>query len=137
MLRFLLNQYSQLQSLAMRSQPFSKVVVAVIAFATVVTGASKKTGSTVEVDSIHYYVPPVSVSQLALGPEELKLAVSSGEDLIPLTVITKDFTTFDKDALKSLVDSYAAADDVFSPGFLQGTMVLVDLATSEKLLTEF
>ena len=105
----------------MLSQLFPHALVALITLAAVANGASKKTGSTVEVDNISYYVPPTSVSQLTLGPEQLKLVAAFGEDLMPLTVITTDLNTFDTDTLRSFVDGYAAADDVFSRGFLQGS----------------
>ena len=104
----------------MLSNLFIRVPLVLFALANGANAASRKSGSTIEVDNIYYYVPPVSVSQLALGPEQLKSAAVSGEDLIPLTVMTTNFTSFDQSALKTLIESYAAVDDVFSPGFLQG-----------------
>ena len=98
--------------------------IAALAFVDIAKAVSTKAGSTVNVDGIFYYVPPTSVSSLGVSGEQVKATTVTGEDLIPLTVITGDFSTFDASALKSTISSFTSEDDVFSPGFLQGMPLL-------------
>lgn len=94
--------------------------VVVLGFATLSSADSYKAGTTVNVDDIFYYVPSSPVSSLGVGWDHLKIAAAPGEDLIPLTIMSGDFSTFDGGALQTEVEKYTAADDVFSIGFLQG-----------------
>jgi len=54
----------------------SQAFLALIALATIANAASKKAGSTVEVNNIYYYAPPIPISQLKLGLGQLKLAAA-------------------------------------------------------------
>jgi hypothetical protein len=98
--------------------------IAALAFAVVVNAVSTKAGSTVDVDGTFYYVPPTSVSTLGVSAQRLKATTVSSEDLIPLTVMTGDFSTFNASTLKTTIDSFLLEDDVFSFGFLQGMLFL-------------
>ncbi len=97
-----------------------KVGVVLLGFTRLANAASYKAGTTVNVDDIFYYVPSTPISSLGVGWDQLNSAASTGEDLIPLTIMTGDFSTFDDEALQVVVEKYTAADDVFSTGFLQG-----------------
>lgn len=94
--------------------------ITALAFAVVANATSTKAGSTVEVDGTFYYVPSASVSSLSVSTQQLQAATVSGEDLIPLTVMTGDFSTFNASSLTTTIASYLAKDDVFNSGFLQG-----------------
>jgi hypothetical protein len=93
---------------------------AALALAGLGHAASSKAGSTMDVDGIFYYVPSTPVSRLEATSDQLKTATTNGEDLIPFTVITDNASIFNTSALQSIVTSFAADDDVFSSGFLQG-----------------
>jgi hypothetical protein len=98
-------------------------VIGVLAYGICSTTAiSTKAGSTVNIDGSYYYVPSTTVSSLRVSWDQLKIATTSGDDLIPITVMTGDFSTFDASALESIINSYSQEDDVFSTGFLQGTI---------------
>jgi hypothetical protein len=100
---------------------FRTAAVAIFfAFAPLLNAISTKTGTTVEVDGVYYYVPPIAVSNLAATPQQLKVALTTGEDLVPLTVTHGDFATFNGSTIQSIIDSFLATDDVFSSGFLPG-----------------
>jgi hypothetical protein len=103
----------------MLSKFFLQVAGVALAFGVLVESAGIKTGTTVQVNGIYYFVPPNAVSKLAVSAQQLE-AASSGEDLIPLTVVTGDVTTFDTTRMRSIVNRYIRTDDVFSLGFLQG-----------------
>ena len=94
----------------------------VLALATGGNAAGYKAGSTVNVNGIYYYIPATSVSSLAISSEQLKSATTSGEDFVPLTVLSGGFTTLSSDVLKSTVAKFQEEDDVFSLGFLQGML---------------
>lgn len=102
----------------------AKIVFGVVGLSALASAGSHKAGSTVNVDDIFYYVPSTPVSSLGVAWNQLKSAITPGEDLIPLTVMSGDFATFDSRKLKEEVDKYSSSDDVFSPGFLQGQLVL-------------
>jgi hypothetical protein len=82
--------------------------------------ASSKAGSTMNVDGIFYYVPSTPVSKLGATSDQLKTATTNGEDLIPFTVITDSASIFSTSTLQTILSGFAADDDVFSSGFLQG-----------------
>jgi hypothetical protein len=94
--------------------------IAALAYATLANAISSSAGRTVNVDGTFYYVPATAVSSLGVSWNELKVATSSGDDLIPITVMSGDFSTFDASTLNSAIANYTAEDDVFSHGFLQG-----------------
>ncbi|TVY81362.1 Glutamyl-tRNA(Gln) amidotransferase subunit A, partial [Lachnellula suecica] len=100
------------------------------AFALVANAVSTKAGSTVNVDGIYYYVPATSVSSLGVSAEQLKAAASTGEDLIPLTVMTRNFSTFDVGTFESTIATFKDQDDVFSHGFLQ-VVYLISMTPAE------
>lgn len=102
------------------SSLFLKSAIAALAYASIAKALSSKAGSTVDVDGIFYYVPSTPVSNLGVSLHQLKAAVDPGNDLIPATVITGDFSTFDASVLNSTIADFAAKDDVFSTGFLHG-----------------
>jgi hypothetical protein len=93
---------------------------AALAFAGLGHAASSKASSTMNVDGIFYYVPSTPVSRLGATSDQLKTATTNGEDLIPFTVITDNASIFSTTTLQSIVNGFAADDDVFSSGFLQG-----------------
>ena len=79
-----------------------------------------KSGSTVYLDGIYYYVPASAVSKLGLSGDELAAAAAPGEGLIPMTVMTGDFATFVASTFQTSINSFMSEDDVFNTGFLQG-----------------
>lgn len=91
-----------------------------LVYAALINASSVKTGSTVNVDGIFYYVPTNAVSIIQASGDKLKAATTSGEDLIPLTVIPNTASAFDGPMLQAVVANYTAKDDVFNSGFLQG-----------------
>ena len=78
------------------------------------------TGSTVVLNGIPYYVPAKPVTTFSLRPEQLKSAAAVA-DLMPLTAIETSRLTFTQKDLDETVANFTAKDDVFQPGFLQGT----------------
>jgi hypothetical protein len=94
-----------------------------LGFATITDAVSTKIGTTVELDGIYYYVPPVAVSKLTATAGQLKSAGVSGEDLVPLTVMQGDFASFNATTMESIIDRYLISDDVFSTGFLPGMLL--------------
>ncbi|KAF4626882.1 hypothetical protein G7Y89_g11275 [Cudoniella acicularis] len=101
-----------------------KSCFAALAVAVVANGLSTKSGTILNVNGIYYYVPAVPVSSLGTSYDELKTATTPGEDLILMTVMTGDFTTFDSSALESEVASYTASDDFFNVAFLQAVYLI-------------
>jgi hypothetical protein len=93
---------------------------AALALTSLGNATSSKAGSTINVDGIFYYVPSTPVSKLGATSDQLKTATTNGEDLIPFTVITDNASVFSTSTLQSIVSNFAADDDVFSSGFLQG-----------------
>lgn len=88
--------------------------------ASLVTAAISKTGETVVVNGINYYVPPTSVSVIDLTAEQ-QASCPTGEDseLVPFTVFGN--FVLNVAAFNSIVSNYSASDDVFNTGFLQGS----------------
>ncbi|KAJ8064587.1 hypothetical protein OCU04_006916 [Sclerotinia nivalis] len=70
-----------------------------------------KTGTTVDVNGISYYVGVDAVTTIQPKP--------STADLIPLTVMKSLEGNFTSASFKSLVINYTASDDVFNLGFLE------------------
>jgi hypothetical protein len=101
---------------------FIQSSIAALAYTTLANALSSSAGRTVVIDGVYYYVPATSVSSLGVSWEQLKVATSSEDDLIPMTVMTGDFNTFDSDSLTSAITKYSSDDDVFSHGFLQGRL---------------
>lgn len=71
-----------------------------------------KTGTTVNVNGISYYIGVDTVTTIQSKP--------STADLVPLTVMKSLKSDFTAATFKSLVANYTASDDVFNPGFLEG-----------------
>lgn len=72
-------------------------------------------GSSVSLDGIPYFISPYSSGHLSLEGLDVSSSVSAG-GLYPVTILGNvvddgDFTT--------LIESFAAEDDVFQSGFLQ------------------
>ncbi|KAH6672025.1 amidase signature domain-containing protein [Halenospora varia] len=97
---------------------------AAVVLAVVVDALSSKTGSTVDVNGVYYYVPSEAISSLKLSYNQLKGAFTAGEDLIPMTVMTGDFNSLDTTTLESTIARFTAQDDVFNTGFLQAVYLL-------------
>lgn len=73
-----------------------------------------KTGTTVVVGNVHYFVPPESVGSLvqyAPGNES--------DDFTPITVINTN-STLDEERFSSFSKASLEADDVIQPAFLEG-----------------
>lgn len=87
----------------------TSVAVSLIGMA---NAALSKTGSTANVNGISYYIGTEAVSKIE--------SKSTGSEYIPLTVMKSSNSTFTTSSFRSLVASYAASDDVFNTGFLQG-----------------
>jgi hypothetical protein len=102
----------------------SKALGLLLGFGALVHAVITKSGSTVNLDGTYYYIPATAVSTLGLSSDELKTASTPGEDLIPMTVMTGDFTAFDASTLQANIDNFSSEDDVFSTGFLQGSKYL-------------
>ncbi|THV50889.1 hypothetical protein BGAL_0132g00210 [Botrytis galanthina] len=85
-----------------------------------------KTGTTVTVNGISYYVGIDAVATIQSKP--------STADLVPLTVMKSSEKSFTAASFKSLVANYTASDDVFNPGFL-GAVHLVGSTNSSSLST--
>jgi hypothetical protein len=97
-----------------------KLLLVSLGSSALVNAAITKSGSTVNVDGIFYYVLATSVSKLGLSSDQLKAAAAPEEDLIPLTVMRGDFATFDAGTFQTNVNTFVSGDDVFGTGFLQG-----------------
>ncbi|KAL3418189.1 glutamyl-tRNA amidotransferase [Phlyctema vagabunda] len=95
------------------------LLASLLASAALGNTASSRTGSTLNVDGVFYYVPATPVSALKASPDQLKSAATYGEDLVPLTIIETSASSFDAAALQGVISSYEQEDDVFSSGFLQ------------------
>ena len=82
--------------------------------AVVAKAAIIRTGSTVLLNNVPYFIPPRSVAVLKLLPGRL-----NGNDFTPLTVIEVNEPTFDQAELQGQVQNYTAVDDVWQEGFLE------------------
>ncbi|RAL60135.1 hypothetical protein DID88_000760 [Monilinia fructigena] len=87
-----------------------------------------KTGTTVNVNGISYYVDVNTVITIQSKP--------STADLVPLTVMKSSEDDFTAVTFKSLVANYTASDDVFNPGFLEAVH-LVGSTNSSSLSQVF
>ncbi|KAF7864343.1 uncharacterized protein EAF02_010311 [Botrytis sinoallii] len=85
-----------------------------------------KTGATVAVNGISYYVGVDAVATIHSKP--------STADLVPLTVMKSSEESFTAATFKSIVTNYTAFDDVFNPGFLEAVH-LVGSTNSSSLST--
>jgi hypothetical protein len=65
-----------------------------LGFGALVDSALTKSGSIVNLDGSYCYFPTSAVWKLELSSDELKMASTLGEDLIPMSVMTGDFITF-------------------------------------------
>ncbi|KAE9362661.1 putative Glutamyl-tRNA amidotransferase subunit A [Stipitochalara longipes BDJ] len=101
-----------------------KLLLVSLSSCILVEAALSKSGSTVNFDGIYYYVPSNAVSKLGLSGDELAVAATPGEDLIPLTVMTGDFATFDASTFQASINNFMSEDDVFSTGFLQAVYLI-------------
>lgn len=73
-----------------------------------------KTGTTVNVNGISYYVGVDAMATIQIK------RILTNADLVPLTVMSSSDDIFTPDSFKSLVSNYTASDDVFNTGFLEG-----------------
>ncbi|KAG4034097.1 hypothetical protein MFRU_003g00730 [Monilinia fructicola] len=87
-----------------------------------------KTGTTVNVNGISYYIGVDTVTTIQSKP--------STADLVPLTVMKSLKSDFTAATFKSLVANYTASDDVFNPGFLEAVH-LVGSTNSSSLSQVF
>jgi hypothetical protein len=89
------------------------------AFVTTAQGQSVDAGKTVIVGGIAYYAAPEVVSIIDATQDQLRRALTTGQDLIPLTVISDSSSSFTVDVFRQTVGNYSKVDDVFNNGFLQ------------------
>lgn len=77
-------------------------------------------GKLVSLHGINYWVGGVSVSRLPSSAQvNWNWTVS---DIVPLTVIRTNASTFTSGSLKETVATFTASDDVFGLGFLEGML---------------
>lgn len=77
-------------------------------------------GKLVSLDGINYWVGGVAVSRLPSSAEvNWNWNVS---DIVPLTVIRTNVSTFTSGTLNETIASFTASDDVFGLGFLEGML---------------
>jgi hypothetical protein len=83
--------------------------------------ASISQGRVTVLDGIPYYVGGVPVSQLLDVPtSSLDIENLPDVDVIPMTVVTSNASTFIGQELNNIVSDYISRDDVFSSAFLSG-----------------
>lgn len=92
---------------------------AIAVFAVTAHAQSVDAGKTVVVGGISYYAAPEVVSIIDATQDQLKRALTTGQDLIPLTVFADSSSSFTPDVFRSIVGNYSKTDDVFNTGFLQ------------------
>lgn len=113
-------------SLASASLTFNNIVNPALAF------TFKPTGQTVQLDGLPYYVHPDVVTILP-SSEKLRQAAAKAGGLLPLTVVSTDTLRYNSSAFDSLIESFIAADDVFTEGFLESVYVqYVNVSHSAK-----
>lgn len=78
------------------------------------------TGTTALFNGIYYFIPPYSVSTVTGVQTKLHGMISVAE-LVPMTVIAEMISA---DEFEGLMSNWSSTDDVFNPGFLQGTHLL-------------
>lgn len=76
------------------------------------------TGRTLLLNDIHYYVPPTAVGKI---PEWQN--TGSFDELVPVTVINHNTTSFGSNDLEQVKEVFLRKDDVFQLGFLQGSFL--------------
>lgn len=83
--------------------------------------ASIANGRVTVIDSIPYYVGGVPVSQLLdVSSSSFNVENLPAVDVIPMTVISSNTSTFTGNDLNSIVSEYVSQDDVFNSAFLNG-----------------
>ncbi|KAK4503796.1 hypothetical protein PRZ48_004711 [Zasmidium cellare] len=80
-----------------------------------------RTGQTVELDGIPYYLPATPVT--TLHHNDFHGTFTKDNTLTPLTVITANGSSYGGSDLANTIASYKADDDVFSEGFLEAIYV--------------
>lgn len=80
-----------------------------------------RTGQTVELDGIPYYLPATPIT--TLHHDNFHGTFSKHNTLTPLTVITANGSSYSGSDLSTTIASYKAHDDVFSEGFLEAIYV--------------
>ncbi|KAF4121311.1 Asp-tRNAAsn/Glu-tRNAGln amidotransferase A subunit or related amidase [Geosmithia morbida] len=76
------------------------------------------TGTTVQLNQVPYYIPPISVGTAACGNE-----TKSRSGFTPMTVVATNQTTFDLSHLAAVKQNFLATDDVFQDGFLHSICI--------------
>lgn len=83
--------------------------------------ASIANGRVTVIDNIPYYVGGVPVSQLLdVSTASFNVENLPAVDVIPMTVISSNASTFTGHDLNTIVSDYISQDDVFSSAFLSG-----------------
>lgn len=92
-----------------------------MALASIASAGVSNAGQTVVVNGINYYAFSNPVSVIDATTDILRSALlTTGVELIPLTVMADSSSSFTTSVFRSLVGYYTAADNVFNIGFLQG-----------------
>lgn len=77
-------------------------------------------GMTVTLNDIPYYIPAAPIATVDCDSKRLGAATSLA-GLVPLTVVQTSSLAFSQSEFAATIANYTATDDVFQPGFLQGT----------------
>lgn len=102
------------------------VAVSLLGTARAVQTSFQLTGKTLVLGNVSYFVPPTPVSQLKIGNDVKTLSLLSSVaspfagEVIPITVIPTNTTSFGQRQFEDSVASFMASDDVFSESFLTG-----------------
>lgn len=78
-------------------------------------------GKLISLNGINYWVGGVAVSRLTSSAIVNWNCTSS--DIVPMTIIRTNVTTFTSASLEDTVATFTASDDVFGLGFLEGMML--------------
>lgn len=82
------------------------------------TTALVDNGKLASIDGINYWVGSTAVSRI---PSAASLNWTWTEsDIVPLTVVRTNATTFTSGDLEETIARFTSSDDVFTPGFLEG-----------------
>ncbi|KAJ5974586.1 hypothetical protein N7481_011796 [Penicillium waksmanii] len=101
----------------LRMQSASGIVMLVCLFSVLAFATALDKGKLVSLDGINYWVGGIAVSRLPSSAiVNWNWTVS---DIVPLTVIRTNATTFTSDNLKETVATFTASDDVFGLSFLE------------------
>ncbi|KAJ5232560.1 centractin- actin- protein of the dynactin complex [Penicillium chermesinum] len=106
------------QSVGMFTQALSLVAFSAIT----VSGRFVSTGASVQLNDVHYFIPPFSQGQI-YDPLELR-KYSNASTFVPVSIVAQPCT---EDELHDLFANWTSQDDVWQPGFLE----TVFLATSD------